>query len=385
METFYFILAVPVLWALFMRLKFKATITWLEMGAQILVVSIVLGIVWMAGSWSQTHDTEIWNGQVTKKTRDHGHYVRSYDCRCYQSCSGSGDSRSCHEVCSTCYEDHYTVDWFLSSTIGKIRLKYRDSTSRRVYKEADPANYTAAYVSEPCSGEFSYTNYIKAVPDSLFNMADAQYEQFDSLIPSYPTVYGKYHVDHVITMGMSSKLAIRDWNDYLAGKLRKLGPASQANVIVVIVNTADQTYRHALETAWLGGKKNDVIVMAGVTNYPQIDWVDTITLGQNAGNSLMTVKIRDELTALGSIEDGQAFVDVIATNVGAHFDRKPMADFEYLKDDIQPATWVIVTAFILAFLLSAGLTWAFHVFDPFGSGYRVRTRSYNVRRFRRFK
>ncbi len=128
METFYFILAVPVLWALFMRLKFKATITWLEMGAQILVVSIVLGIVWMAGSWSQTHDTEIWNGQVTKKTRDHGHYVRSYDCNCYQSCSGSGDTRSCHQVCQTCYEDHYTVDWFLISTIGKIRLKYSDST-----------------------------------------------------------------------------------------------------------------------------------------------------------------------------------------------------------------------------------------------------------------
>jgi len=132
---------------------------------------------------------------------------------------------------------------------------------------------------------------------------------------------------------------IRDWNTYLAGTLKKLGPASQANVIVILVNTADQTYRHALETAWLGGKKNDVIVLAGVTNYPQIDWVDTITLGHNADNGLMTVTIRDELTDLGSIASGQAFFDVIATYVAQHFDRKPMADFEYLKDDIQPATW----------------------------------------------
>jgi len=370
METFYLILVVPVIIALIARLVFKLSITWPETAAQILIATIILSVVWLAGSYAQTHDTEIWNGEVAAKVRHHDQYTESYRCRCHQSCSGSGNNRSCHEVCSTCYREHYTVDWFLKSNIGKIRLQYFDRLSRRVYKEPDPANYTAAYVGEPCSLTFGYTNYIKAVPDSLFNMADATYEQFDDLIPAYPTVYGKYHVDHVITMGMGDKLAIRDWNNYLAGKMKKLGPARQANVILIIVNTADQTYRHALETAWLGGKKNDIIVMAGVTNYPTIDWVDTITLGQNSGNSLMTVKIRDDLMALGTIESGQVFIDIVGGNVSKHFDRKPMADFEYLKDDIQPATWVVVTAFILAFLLSAGLTWAFHVYDPFGSNYR---------------
>ncbi len=378
METFYLILLVPVIVALVVRLKFKMTITWAETAAQIGIVSLILGLVWFAGSWSQTHDTEIWNGEVNSKHRVEDSYIESYQCNCYSSCSGSGSSRSCHQVCSTCFRTHYTVDWYLKSTIGKIRLQYLDRLSRRVYKTPDPANYTAAYVGEPCSSENGYTNYIKAVPDSLFNMADATYEQFDSLIPAYPTVYGKYHVDHVITMGVGNKLAIQEWNDYLAEKTKKLGPARQANVILVLVNTADQTYRHALETAWLGGKKNDVIVIAGVTNYPTIDWVDTITLGQNTGNGLMTVKIRDELTALGSIENHVAVIDVIGATIMKHFDRKPMADFEYLKDDIQPATWVVITAFILAFLLSAGLTWVFHVYDPFGSGN-------SRRRFRRFR
>jgi len=367
METFYLILLVPVIVALIVRLKFKMTITWAETAAQIGIVSLVLGLVWLAGSWSQTHDTEIWNGEVTSKHRDHGTYIESYQCNCRSVSCGKDCSTT---VCQTCFRTHYTVDWYLKSTIGKIRLQYFDRTSRSVYKKPDPGIYTAAYVGEPCSTENGYTNYIKAVPDSLFNMADTSgFEHFASLIPSYPTVYGKYHVDHVITMGMGSKLAIREWNDYLSEKTKKLGPARQANVIFIIANTADQTYRHALETAWLGGKKNDVIVIAGVTNYPTIDWVDTITLGQNAGNGLMTVKIRDELTALGSIEDHVAVIDTIDSTIMKHFDRKPMADFEYLKDDIQPATWVVITAFILAFLLSAGLTWAFHVFDPFSSGY----------------
>lgn len=372
METFYLILLVPVVVALIARLVFKASITWPETAAQIVIVSLILTAVWFAGNYAQTHDTEIWNGEVAAKIRHHGQYTESYQCRCRTSCSGSGSNRSCHQVCSTCYREHYTVDWFLKSNIGKIRLKYRDTTSRRVYKEADPANYTAAYVGEPCSLAFSYTNYIKAVPDSLFNMADAQYEQFDSLIPAYPTVYGKYHVDHVITMGMGDKLEIGDWNNYLAGKLKKLGPANQANIIIVIVNTADQTYRHALETAWLGGKKNDIIVIIGSTDYPFISWVDTITLGQNSGNSLMTVKMRDNLMMVRTLKglgDPQGIIDIIGDTVGAHFDRKPMSDFEYLKDDIQPATWVVITAFILAFALSVGLTWVFHVFDPFGSNY----------------
>ena len=367
METFYLILAVPAVVAFIARWKFQHTITWLETAAQIGIASLVLAAVWFAGSYSQTHDTEIWNGEITKKVREHDYWLETYQCNCYTVCSGSGENETCTEYCSTCYRDHYTVDWYLESTISnKIRLKYLDRESKSVYNTPDPADYTAAFVGEPCSQAYSYTNYIKAVPDSLFNMESAEYEQFDSLIPSYPEVYGKYHVDHVITMGMGGNVEIRDWNDYLAGKLRKLSPATEANVIVILVNTADQTYRHALETAWLGGKKNDVIVMAGVTNYPKIDWVDTITLGQNADNGMLTVKIRDELTALGSIESGQQFIDIVSANVGQYFDRKPMADFEYLKDDIQPATWVVILAFILAFILSAVLTVVFRIYDPFG-------------------
>lgn len=373
METFYLILLVPIVVAFIARLAFKTTITWKETAAQIVASCIILGIVWLCGSYAQTHDTEIWNGEVTDKVREHDYWEESYDCYCVEYCSGSGENESCHEVCQTCYRDHYTVDWYLKSNVtNKIRLKYLDRESKSVYKEPDPANYTAAYVGEPCSATYSYTNYIKAVPDSLFNMGDAKYEQFADLIPQYPTVYGKYHVDHVLAMGVGGKVNLRDWNDYLAGKLKTLGPASQANVIIVLVNTADQTYRHALETAWLGGKKNDVIVMLGVTNYPAIDWVDTITLGQNAGNAGLTINIRDELTALKSIEDGQRVIDIISSNVDKRFDRKPMEDFEYLKDDIQPPDWVVTFAFILAFILSAGLTWFFHVRDPFGDGNRRR-------------
>lgn len=372
METFYLILLIPVVVALIARWKFNHSINWLEAAAQIVIVSIVVSIVFFAGRYSQMYDTEIWNGEVTSKHRDQDYWLESYECNCITTCSGSGSNESCTTTCSTCYRDHYTVDWYLTSNIeSKIQLKYLDWESKKVYKEPDPKSYKDAYVGEPCALEHGYTNYIKAVPESLFNPEDSnKIEQFADLIPSYPEVYGEYHVDRVLTMGMGGHLQLKKWNDYLGDKVKKLGPKKQVNVILVIVNTDNQMYRYALERAWLGGKKNDVIVILGVADYPKISWADTITLGQNAGNSLMTVTMRDDLMKIGTIEDYVPIIDTIGRVVDQKFDRKPMADYEYLKDSIEPPTWVVILAFVLSFVLSGILTWVFHVYDPFDIDYR---------------
>jgi len=155
-----------------------------------------------------------------------------------------------------------------------------------------------------------------------------------------------------------------EWNKLMAEKLMIIGPSKQANVLLILVDTPDQSYRHALEKAWIGGKKNDIIVLVGVVE-KNIAWADVITLGGNSGNELMSVLMRDELVDLGSIEDHVKVIETVGGIVLSHFDRKPMADYEYLADEIEPPTWVIILAIILAFLGSAGLTWLFHTKDLF--------------------
>jgi len=337
------------------------------MGLQIAIPVILISIVVGLGRYGQTADTEIWNGQVTAKHRIHDTYVESYDCFCTTQCSGSGDNESCYEVCQTCYRDHYTVDWYLSTTIGKIRLDYLDRLTKRVYDTPDPAQYSRAYVSEPCSLEFGYTNYIKAVPDSIFNYANkTTMATFEGLIPQYPKVHSWYRVNRVLTPGLTIPDAA-NMNQYLNERLRTIGAAKEANIVVIIVKTPDQTYRHAIEEAWLGGKQNDVIVMIGASNYPTIDWVDTITLGANAGNSLMTVTMRDEILKHKTIEDGVAVMRTVADTVEKLFDRKAMDDFKYLEDEIKPPLWVIIIALILGIGGSLGLTLLFHRQDCFES------------------
>lgn len=361
------LLAFPLIWPWIAKRIWHQTINWIEMGVHIAIPVILISIVVVVGRYGQTSDTEIWNGQITSKQRDHGYWEESYDCMCVtMSC---GDDCS-YEVCQTCYRDHYTVDWYLKSTLGKFRLQYKDWESKRVYNEPDPTNYTRAYVGEPCSREMSYTNYIQAVPESIFNYAKGNtVETFADLIPEYPTVYGKYHINRVLTPGIT--MPYRDRVNLRLGEaLRTIGAKKQANIILIVVNTPDQTYRHAIEEAWLGGKKNDIIVMIGAPDFPNIAWVDTITLGANAGNSLMAVTMRDEIMKLKSFENGIRVADTITDTITKLFDRKAMDDFKYLEDEIKPPLWVIITALILGIGGSLGLTFLFHREDFFENRYR---------------
>jgi hypothetical protein len=372
MEKFMLLIFVPVVWALIAKKIFKESITWREMGLQIAGTCLVIGVVYAVGMYGQTADVEYWNGAVTKKVREHGHYLDPYECMCTTDSDGN-------RSCSTCYEDRYTVTWYLKSTVGDIRIQHLDRGSKRVYKEPDPGIYASAYVGQPCSVPNTYTNYIQAVPESLFNEEDTMLdEQYVGWIPEYPRLHTIYKLNRALAVNTTVP-GLQQYSDRLSEHLKTLGPDKQANIILIFAGTNDPNYRYALERAWLGGKKNDVIVIIGTSQFPKIDWVDTITLGANSGNELMTVKMRDNLTMLGTADNPVAVTDMIAATVAAHFDRKSMEDFKYLEDEIDPPAWVLWFAGIFSVIGSIGMTLYFRRHDPFESDRLARWR----RRFRR--
>ena len=129
--TLYWYLLVPLLLStisIFVLRKYVPGVTWLQsIGAGIiglLISSLIVTGFFYVGKGSKTGDIQVINGEVTGKTREHGHYLRSYECRCRSStsCSGSGKNRSCSTTrkCDTCYEDRYTVTWDCQSNIGTI-------------------------------------------------------------------------------------------------------------------------------------------------------------------------------------------------------------------------------------------------------------------------
>lgn len=309
----------------------------------LLISSLLLVGAFSMGKGLRTSDTQVLNGQVTGKTREHGHYLQPYECNCTMqtSCSGSGANQSCSttRVCQTCYEDRYTVTWGCQSTIGSFRIDHLDWSSRRVYDEPDPNRYTSIANGDPVSRTNTYTNYIKAVPNSLFRPAQESLRtRFASLVPTYPDrIYDIYRINRVMGAGINVPQA-NQWNAALSDMLKTLGPSHQVNAVVVFAKTDDPDYFYALQDAWVNGKKNDVVLVVGVDDFSKAPlWVDVMALTKN---NVFQVKLADRIRALATLSP-DTVVPVLADTIRSDFQRRPMADFKYLEAEIDPPAWLM--------------------------------------------
>lgn len=300
-------------------------------------LAIICGAVY-GGKGYKTADTEVWNGEVTGKERIHDTYEQSYQCMCTTDSKGNS-------TCQTCYETHYTVEWKAYSNIEEFRIDKLDRTSRSVYKSPDPEFYTRIQNGDPVAVTRGYRNYIKAVPESILRPAAADLKaKFAGSIPAYPlNIYNFYNLDRVVPVGVSIP-DLREWNKLLAHKLKVLGPRHEANVVIVVTKFDDPDYFHALQDAWINGKKNDIVVVIGAPEFPkQASWVNVMSL---ATTELFTVQLRDALLELPELT-AASVMDTIDKQVRANFKRRSMREFEYLDAEIDPPTWLVVTTILL--------------------------------------
>ena len=69
--------------------------------------------------------------------------------------------------------------------------------------------------------------------------------------------------------------------------------------------------------------------------------------------------MRDRLQDMGSL-DRVAAMSIITDEISRNFVRRPMAEFEYLRDEIEPPMFAIVLAFLIAIPGSLALSRYFH-------------------------
>lgn len=344
MEQILALLALPTIWIIASKFIFKYEISFKEILIQFGITFVFVVGAYELSKASLTSDTQILNGQVMSKDRERVSCSHSYSCNCRTDSKGNTS-------CDTCYEHSYDVDWNVRTNVGNFTI---DRINRQGTKE--PPRWSAVTIGEPVALEDSFKNYIKGAPLSIFNQEDVKLTtKFQSMIPGYPRVFDYYHVNRVVSMGVPL-VNPNLLNDKLADSLKILGPNKQANITFVFVKTDDQSYRYALERAWLGGKKNDIIIVIGVTDYPKISWVDTITLGKNANNTMLQVKLRDDLMALQTVDNYDNIMAIVNKDVGGNFNRKHMKDYAYLDDEIQPSMTTMIVIFILTVLCNIGLT-----------------------------
>jgi hypothetical protein len=211
-------------------------------------------------------------------------------------------------------------------------------------------------MNDPVSKSSSFTNYVKAVPESLFHFTHIS-PKFAQTLPEYPSdIYDIYRINRVIPVGVAVP-DIALWNQELSHMLGELGPSKRVNAVVVIVNTADVNYINSLKTKWLNGKKNDVVVVIGTSKYPAIDWVQVMSW---TDHELFKVQLRDEIFNLKTV-DRTAVIGVMSSNITKSFIPKDFKDFEYLKYEIDPPLWVLWLAALLSIITSAWLSRYFYI------------------------
>jgi hypothetical protein len=296
-----------------------------------------------------TGDVELLNGSVTGKTQDRVSCSHSYSCNCRTVTRGSGKNKTTSRECDTCYEHPHDYNWNVHTTLGTITIDRIDSQGIHT-----PDRWSAVVINEPASVEHSYTNYLKAVPDNIFNSSLAMADD-KQIVPAYPLVFDYYRVNRVINVnGDISPQDVQKLNERLNYILAEIGSAKQANINVLFTSYPTESYRYAVEKAWQGGKKNDITIIVGSQNWPEIEWVEVITWVHNAGNDKLRVSLQDDILDLKAY-DLDKFSKAVYTNVLKHYTRPKNEDYEYLANSIEPPGWVIVLSIILSLAASFGI------------------------------
>ena len=138
-------------------------------------------------------------------------------------------------------------------------------------------------------------------------------------------------------------------------------------MIVVVAKTNDPNYMYAIRDAWEGANKNDIVLLIGSEDGQKIEWVDVISWTKN---ELFKIELRDSVSDLGII-DRSKIMPLVEAQIAKNFDRRHMAEFEYLSNEIDPPAWLMI---LLAIVLCAGYAG--------GALYLIRNTRPMFRRFR---
>ena len=325
--VFLVLLLVPLLVAGGGFLFSKGLVTRKELALQVVVQVIVAGVAAFIVHYSSVHDTEVWNGSVVRKASEHVSCSHSYQCHCHESCSGSGKNRSCSQTCDTCYEHSYDVDWNVQTSNGeKVTI---DRVDRQGVDE--PPRFTRVMMGEPTAIEHGYTNYIKASPGTLFRH-QGLVEKFKASIPAYPEVSDYYRLNRLILVGGAPVPDTASWSPALSQLNAEVGRPKQANVLLMVTRGLPQEFFYALEEAWVGGKKNDIILVVGVDDQLTLQWATVMCW---TTQEIFKIKLRDDIMGGGTLALDKV-IAALKKNVVESYTRKPMADFEYLEASITP-------------------------------------------------
>lgn len=355
----YLSLAIPVVISAFALWKFHHEIKWWELTIPFAVaIALIIGFK-ILGERNATKDSEIWGGWVVN-----ARYYEDWNEYIHQTCTRTV---SCGKDCTTIetydcsYVAYYPEYWQIEDSNGQNSLiskgHYNKLVSKhgtrprfvdmgRHYYSDDGDMYQSTWprteeTRTDVTTEHEYENRVQA-SRSVFSYrkispeaanVEGLFDYPETTLFRYPSVLGD--------CGPNTKLA----NEKLRRHNTKLGAKKQVRMWVICTDSTDPMFGQDQEAYWVGGNKNEVVLVKGQGWVHVFSWTD---------HKEPLIETRDFVVAMDAF-DPVAAVDFMAQKIDLEFQRKHFEDFSYLT--VETPTWAIWTTWGLVLLTSCGITW----------------------------
>lgn len=325
------------------------------------VVALIMaaGFQWAAVT-GMTHDREVWSGQV-ESARHVPAWTEQYT-RVVTRTVGSGKNmRTITELRTE--TDYNPEHWFMVDTLGRTLNiseaefnEIRQITKAGVERQpGDRSNHIGGHMISgdplddvlvglrevmPVVDTQNFENRVRAAP-TVFS--------FPKVPPTvkveqYPWPQGEFISNRVI----NAPITALEWD-----RLNSLvGPAVHCNAIIVYFKEGGPEMAQWQKAAWVGGKKNDLVICYGGKNPSKAEWVDVFgwTEAELVKANLRTLVLKNQVN--------NQLVPQIQAEIMKNFKAKDWHKFDYIS--IEPPPWAYITFFITLSLFQAGTWWWFH-------------------------
>lgn len=250
------------------------------------------------------------------------------------------------------------------------RVKTSDDGWRSVHKSPDgKVKFNDKYpntneelaqyypIGQPTASFHTYKNNLK-FSKSLFSPDNVDKDLVEEL-PDYPNkVNSDFTIDRILgdvpNKENANKL-LNEWNSELNKFVpseenpNKLKSWKEVNVIFVNLGDLPIEYGYALEAKWEGANKNDFVIVFSLVNN-EVQWVYPFSW---TDIEILKLEVRDLILDEKSITDFTEIVDKTCELIAEKFERKEMADYNYLTYEHSFGSYL--TSFIICSLIGFGI------------------------------
>ena len=349
MSFFYGMAMLPILIGLFLFAKKREVVWWEWLAGCGLALLMAVIFHWIALE-AQCRDHEVFSGKVVSATHHPWWQAREevddYEDEEYTDSEGNKHTR--RKKVGSHYEyhdhpEHWTCEADFGSYSSTVEYEIDQAFFRQIaanfcggslrtvqpwksdFYKGDKNEYVAdnktGYVY-PTTRWMAFKNRVKASP-SLYSFAPVPK---DAKVFPYPACKDPFASDRLVGTARQT-IPLRDFDVMCSS----LGPRKKVNLIMVGFGEAGSEAAHVQEAAWVGGKKNDLVLCYGGKDQRKPSWTYVFGWTDKA-----IVKVNLQSILLKNPIDA-TILPLVEAEVSRNYEIKEWRDFSYLQ--VEPPAW----------------------------------------------